>query len=282
MSVQEYTAATEQGDMAVIEIGAASGVPVIALHGWLDNAASFIPVGTQLRQVRLIALDLAGHGKSYHRAFPYNYNIWDDLIDILAVADKLQLDEFGILGHSRGAGIGNMLAATSPRVSRLALLDGFVNSFSGPEKAAANITDYLAKRLRGRRPLTAYSSLSDMVNTRINAAIPLAKSSAELIVARNASRTPEGFVWRTDQALRWRSAVHFTPRQTASFVAATNCPTKLWIAQNGIAALGVLPDLAVAVPHYELVHCQGSHHFHMETKVSELAGQLDEFFTASR
>ena len=280
MQRKEYTVATQQGDMAVIEMGNPHGVPVIALHGWLDNAASFIPLAVQLKDVRLYALDLAGHGHSYHRAFPYNYNIWDDLIDILAVADHLKLERFGLLGHSRGAGIANMLAATSKRVNRLGLLDGYVNSFAGTEKAAINIADYLIKRQRGRlRPLR-YKSFTDMVNTRVEANIPLTQASAELIVGRNTTEIEGEYIWRTDQALRWRSAVHFTPEQTASFVKATTCATTLWLADSGITSLASNLKPVENHPHYSIVNKAGSHHFHMETELESLGEEIDQLFAS--
>ena len=38
------------------------------LHGWLDNAGSFIPLMRHLRkEEHWVALDLPGHGQSFHR-----------------------------------------------------------------------------------------------------------------------------------------------------------------------------------------------------------------------
>ena len=38
------------------------GAPkVLCLHGWLDNAASFVPLSPFLKDFDLLALDFAGH-----------------------------------------------------------------------------------------------------------------------------------------------------------------------------------------------------------------------------
>ena len=41
----------EGGSLAALRMGDADGVPVLALHGWLDNAASFVPLAAHLRAV---------------------------------------------------------------------------------------------------------------------------------------------------------------------------------------------------------------------------------------
>ncbi|KAG1587997.1 hypothetical protein G6F46_014705 [Rhizopus delemar] len=40
------------------------GPRVLALHGWLDNAASFVPLAPHLSSLQLVAIDLPGHGHS--------------------------------------------------------------------------------------------------------------------------------------------------------------------------------------------------------------------------
>ena len=50
------------------------GAPkVLCLHGWLDNAASFVPLSGYLKDFDLLALDFAGHGFSSHRPASSRY-----------------------------------------------------------------------------------------------------------------------------------------------------------------------------------------------------------------
>ena len=65
--------------------------PVIALHGWLDNAASFTPLANFLSGIRLIAIDFPGHGKSEHRTGANAYHFVDYAADIILAADELGL-----------------------------------------------------------------------------------------------------------------------------------------------------------------------------------------------
>ncbi|MCG8335651.1 MAG: hypothetical protein MJE63_14115, partial [Proteobacteria bacterium] len=47
--------------------GNKKGQKILALHGWLDNAATFDHLAPLLPEVDLVALDFPGHGFSAHR-----------------------------------------------------------------------------------------------------------------------------------------------------------------------------------------------------------------------
>ncbi len=58
--VEEIRLSLGHIELAAHLFGPEDGLPVIALHGWLDNANSFARLAPQLKGLRLVALDLAG------------------------------------------------------------------------------------------------------------------------------------------------------------------------------------------------------------------------------
>ena len=96
------------------EWGRSGYPPVIALHGWLDNANSFDRMLPHMKDLHVIALDLAGHGRSDFRSQDSSYDIWCDIADVLAVADQMGWETFSLLGHSRGAVIAGLVTGAFP------------------------------------------------------------------------------------------------------------------------------------------------------------------------
>ena len=113
---------------------------MLALHGWLDNAASFDALAPLLPELRLVALDLTGHGLSEHRPQGVHYHLADFLPDVLAAADALGWRRFALLGHSLGGGLASFMAAVSPeRISRVAMIEGLGPPTSNPAEGPANL-----------------------------------------------------------------------------------------------------------------------------------------------
>jgi pimeloyl-ACP methyl ester carboxylesterase len=118
--------------------GPPDGEPTLALHGWLDNAASFDLLAPLLPRLRICALDLPGHGRSQHRPAGVVYHFVDYVADVLAAADALGWSRFILMGHSLGAGIATLVSAIAPeRVSKAVLIEGLGPQASPGGDAAA-------------------------------------------------------------------------------------------------------------------------------------------------
>ena len=74
--------------------GNPDGLPVLAFHGWLDNAATFDNLAPLLPELRILSIDLPGHGHSDHRPSGSSYYFIDMVMDVIEVADVLGLESF--------------------------------------------------------------------------------------------------------------------------------------------------------------------------------------------
>ncbi|MEO6077148.1 MAG: alpha/beta fold hydrolase, partial [Dokdonella sp.] len=104
--------------------GDASLPPLLALHGWLDNAASFDGLAPLLETRHVVAIDMVGHGRSdWRNASASDYWV-DYLDDIDQVFRHFAWNNADLLGHSLGGTLASTYAAAFPeRVSRLVLIE---------------------------------------------------------------------------------------------------------------------------------------------------------------
>ncbi|MGE3285476.1 MAG: alpha/beta fold hydrolase [Pseudonocardia sp.] len=108
-------------ELHVRAYGPVDGRPVLALHGVTGHSARWRVLAAALPELRILAVDLRGHGRS---TWNPPWGIEQHVEDALAILDAAQLPRAAVLGHSFGAAIALHLARTAPqRVDRLALLD---------------------------------------------------------------------------------------------------------------------------------------------------------------
>lgn len=169
LQVEEVRISLPHIELAAHLFGPPDGKPVIALHGWLDNAMSFSRLAPKLAGLRIVALDFAGHGHSAHRAEGASYLLWDYALDVLMVAEQLGWERFSLLGHSMGAIVSVLLAGALPeRIERLALIDGLIPYTGEADKAPQKLGEALKAQLalrHKRKPV--YAELEKAVEARM-------------------------------------------------------------------------------------------------------------------
>jgi len=253
--------------------------PVIALHGWLDNAASFDIIAPAL-DGDVVALDLAGHGLSYHRTPQASYNVWEDLPDILRVADALQLARFELIGHSRGAIVSALLATAMPeRVSSAVLLDGLRPNPVPEVDFAAQLGLFLREHLAPPRAPTLYDSIEKAIEVRCRAGA-MSEANAALIASRALLQTPAGWRWRHDPRLRFASAVKMSQANIDAVMARlAPKPHRVFFAeQGGALVLQQYGEIERWSRELKFEILPGRHHFHMEEPAAELAAKINAFW----
>ncbi|MEE1888126.1 alpha/beta hydrolase [Pseudomonas carassii] len=249
-------------ELAAHLFGPVDGLPVIALHGWLDNANSFARLAPQLKGLRIVALDLAGHGYSEHRPVGAGYALADYAHDVLRVAEQLGWERFGLLGHSLGAIISVQLAGALPeRVSHLALIDGVIPPTLSEQDAAERLGLALQAQLRleGKRK-SVYATLEEGVEARMKGMVAVSREAAELLAQRGLMPVPGGYSWRSDSRLTLPSPTRLNQDQAMAFVKRISCPACLVVAADGMLARHT--QLLEQLP-FEQVTLPGGHHLHL-------------------
>ncbi|GGY71073.1 hydrolase [Cellvibrio zantedeschiae] len=281
MQAQELTFNVDGLQFAAQAWGNPEHYPILALHGWLDNSASFFALAPLLNNVYIVALDMAGHGQTSHRLGSFPYNIWEDVAEIFAIADQLGWKEFGLLGHSRGAIIATLCAGTFPeRISRLGLIEGLLpeptRSEDTPVQLARSIQGIKAQSVKA---LSLYPDVVTAIKARERGMFPLSYAAAKALTERGLKKVEKGYHWSTDQRLLAPSAVKLLPEQMAAFVARATCPIALVLADEGMPKL--FPKYSESVDAYPQVfvtRLPGGHHLHMEKEVTKVAAVLNSFF----
>ncbi|KAF1693954.1 alpha/beta hydrolase [Pseudoxanthomonas jiangsuensis] len=240
---------------------------VIALHGWLDNAASFLPLLPHLPELDLLLLDLPGHGRSGHLPAGAEYSLATHLHAVLDAADALGWERFDLLGHSMGAAIAALVAVAVPaRVGRLALIETF-----GPlSEAVGNTATRLqqgvaAARALPGKSLRVFPDLAVAVRARMQAN-QLYEASARLLVERGTRPVAAGHVWSSDPRLTLPAVQRFAEAQVLDLLAAIACPVRLLYADP---AQPYFPDdlrraRLQALSGLEPTVLRGGHHLHMD------------------
>ena len=278
--ISERTFESNGVQLAAKEWGEPSGTPVIALHGWLDNANSFDQMLPHLHNMHVIAVDMAGHSRSGDRSEDSGYDIWQDIADVLAIAEQMGWSRVALLGHSRGAIVAALVAGTFPDlVSQCLLIDSYFPIPHKPSNAASQLAKAITdrKRFRAIKP-SAFNSFDDAVNARVNGFVPLQKAAATILANRGVVETNGKFSWRNDQRLKASSMVTFTKDQCESFFTSITCPIMLIQAQSGLLQGPIQPQLQEWVSHIDVVSMPGSHHLHLEDQAKQVAEKAQQLF----
>jgi pimeloyl-ACP methyl ester carboxylesterase len=262
----------ERASTAAFDVGVAEQhdprPPLLALHGWLDNAASFLPMAPLLSRYRLVALDMPGHGRSFHYPDAGEYTSFTALLDILAAADALGWTRFAVLGHSMGGAIASLLAAAAPeRIAALHLIEALGPLAAPEEGAATRLRDALAKR-RALDPTRkrVFADIDSGVQARMNTNVTtLDEASARLIVGRGVREVDGGYLWSSDARLTTPTAIRLTEPQIRDCLRAIECPVRIVMADPHPpyippsmreARIACVRDIVSRV-------LPGSHHLHM-------------------
>ena len=278
--VEEVRLSLPHIELAAHMSGPEHGLPVIALHGWLDNANSFARLAPKLPGLRIAALDFAGHGHSDHRPRGAGYSLADYAFDVLCVAEQLGWERFALLGHSLGAIVSVVIAGSFPeRVTHLALIDGIMLRNGPVEDTAERMGQALQAQLDlQHKRKSVHPTLERAIEARMKGMVAVSREAAELLAQRGLMPVPGGYSWRSDSRLTLPSPLRLTDEQAMSFIRRVNCPGTLVVAEQGMLAShsGLLDQLP-----FNLERLPGGHHLHLndESGAVLVADCFNRFFS---
>lgn len=268
------------GTLAALEWGAPEAPPLLALHGWLDNAGSFAALAPLLAtHFRVIALDMPGHGRSAH--LPQGtarYHVMDYVDHVLNAADALQLSRFHLLGHSLGAGVASLTAAASPaRIQKLALIEGLGPLADDGSQTLVRWREAEAQRSVSRRAPRVFATIGDALAARV-AVGDLQADEARALVERGVREVEGGYAWSSDPRLRLPTPLRIDELQLRRLLAGVESPTLLLLADPATPYLprAMMEARAACLRDIRIERIAGRHHLHVQHP-QEVAERLLDF-----
>lgn len=251
--------------------------PILALHGWLDNANSFLPLARVADEYTWLSVDFAGHGHSEHRAGAYHFV--DYVADLLQLCRQQQWQGLTLVGHSMGAMVACAFAAAFPElVKRVVLIDAMGLMSTDATDVAAQLRQGLLSRLhREQKQMPLYADVHQAALARQKQS-DFDLDTALLLAERGTKAIDGGVTWRSDVKLREVSAIRYTPEQVHLLLAQIQCPVLAIVATDGLAATQqAVQRYADDFQYLTLVNLPGGHHLHL-TNPQAVADVIRRFF----
>jgi pimeloyl-ACP methyl ester carboxylesterase len=263
VSCKELTFHSRELKIASQSWGDQSSPLLLALHGWLDNSASFAVLAPLLaKKFYVVALDLPGQGLSDKRDASATYHLWDDMVDVANIIEQLGKEKINLLGHSRGAMLSVMISATFPeRINSLHVIDGLMPLPEKVEDTATQLRKYVndfQKQAKNRRFKTRDEAiLARAMADRIE------ESLAEQLAQRQLVEDDRGWYWNADERLKHASAIKMTDARNEVLLTEVKAPVQVFLASKGMASYPKMKEYQALFNHFEWMEVEGHHHLHM-------------------
>lgn len=285
MNLHAIEVQTHRLKLAGFHNGIEDGIPVIALHGWLDNAASFEPIAERWALDQpFYAMELPGHGLSEHRPASSTYHLLDNIVDLAALVEKLapKGGPVILLGHSMGGIICALYAAAMPeRVKQLILLDSLGPMTDATEAVLPQLRRAMERISKFRQSkLTVYPGVEMAAKVRTSGIGKIGLGAAQRLVARGLKEVENGYSWTSDPRLMEPSLLRFSEAQVKVVFEGIACPVCLICGDKGyFADYEALKERIGYIRNIQKHIVSGGHHFHMEGDVEATVRLMHEFIS---
>ena len=218
---------------------------IIALHGWLDNANSIVPLMPYLMDYHVIALDWAGHGHSDHRPSGMEYLQMDYVDDLNQLIETNEWHGAILLGHSMGGILASIYASVYPeKIDRVISIDSFGPLVGDEQDTVETLRKGIDTRQQSRnksKRALPEMSLQSLIEKR-SQHTELSHLNISLLISRSVKPssnfettvTPDTQVqWTTDRRLRKPSLLRLTEGQAREIMKSINAKMLIIAATEG-------------------------------------------------
>ncbi|XP_042870304.1 probable serine hydrolase [Penaeus japonicus] len=277
------------GHIAAKEWGPESGKPVLAVHGWQDNAGSFDKLVPLLNpDLRILAIDLPGHGKS--SPFPQGifFHYMDYLLSMNRIVRHMGWDKFIYLGHSLGSILGYIYCSTFPEtvekyIGIEALKPMVFPSEKLPKINKKNIETFF--KIEGRKastqPVYPYEEAKKKMLKAYKGSIN--EESCEILLRRGLIATGDGYTYSRDPRVQvGMLQLGYSEENLIAYASNMSCEVLNIKAKNGLdyepkkIYIGTIEALKKTAARVQFDEVDGTHHLHLNTP-ENIAPIINEF-----
>ncbi|XP_012176064.1 probable serine hydrolase isoform X2 [Bombus terrestris] len=252
--------------------------PIVALHGWQDNAGTFDKLIPLLpSNVAILAIDLPGHGLSSHLPIgQFYYIFWDGLINLRRIVKHYKWNKVKLLGHSLGGAISFLYAASFPdEVEFMISLDIASPSIRDIKKCPDIISDNIDKFLKyeslqsGGIPSYDYNEVLEIVEDAYKGSIT--KEGAIILMKRGLrpATEPERYYFSRDPRLKVSALGMISLDLVLAYASRIKCAYLNIRAVPGMkfdnpeSYEKILDEIKLGAKRFEYHKVEGTHHVHL-------------------
>lgn len=265
--------------------------PLIALHGWQDNAGTFDRLVPLLpRSIPVLCIDLPGHGYSSHYPVGMNYYVfWDGISLIRRIVKHFGWTKVKLMGHSLGGALSFLYAASFPDdVSQFISIDLAGPTVRCHKKNAQMTGSCIDKALmyetlpESKLPCYNYDESINLVVHAYGGSVDY--DGAKVLMRRGMNRVSknqceEGYHFSRDLRLKISMMGMFSLEQVLAYAELIKCHVLNIRAVPGMKfeneeIYSMVIDTMRKNANVEYVEIPGTHHLHLNTpeRVSGVIG----------
>lgn len=272
--------------------------PILALHGWQDNAGTFDALAPLLpSHVGILALDLPGHGLSSRIPDSMFYSTIDAILLINLIKKEYNWDKVSLMGHSMSSILGFVYCSLFPEnVDMMIGLDALKPQIVKPgsliPRMRRGLDGFMVANERNHAKLEPPSYNYDELVERLHKGTQgsITKEACGKLLQRaitKSSKFPDKYFFHRDNRLKTFNFASFSHEQVLEMIArikdvpylffkATKSP--YWEDEKYYLEA---KEAMLKSPKMEFHSVEGTHHFHL-TDPESVSGTISEFISRIR